>query len=84
MNNSCEQRKYLRNKFSEPYGKTIALNVLCTRIRRLIGGNSITTWTRRGGGGQKMIVFVPSQELKTAQARGGGQKWQNSVYVVVE
>ena len=32
----------------------------------------------RGGGGQKMSVFVHAQGIKTVQ------KWQNSVHVVVE
>ena len=53
----------------------------------LIGGHSITTWTRLGGGGQKMSVFVHAQGIKTVHAeRGGGgvKKWQNSVHVVVE
>ena len=38
----------------------------------------------RGGGGQKMSVFVHAQGIKTIHAGGGGQKWQNSVHVVVE
>ena len=37
----------------------------------------------RGGGGQKMSVFVHVQGIKTVHA-GGGQNWQNSVHVVVE
>ena len=36
----------------------------------------------RGGGGQKMSVFVHAQGIKTVHA--GGKKWQNSVHVVVE
>ena len=39
----------------------------------------------RGGGGQKMTVFVHAQGIKTVHAGGGGgKKWQNSVHVVVE
>jgi len=38
----------------------------------------------RGGGGQKMSVFVHVQGMKTVHVRGGGKKWQNSVHVVVE
>ena len=38
----------------------------------------------RGGGGQKMSVFVHAQVIKTVHAGGGGQEWQNSVHVVVE
>ena len=34
----------------------------------------------RGGGGQKMSVFVLAQRIKTVHAR----KWENSVDVVVE
>ena len=51
-----------------------------------IGGNSITTWTRWGGKGRgsKKSVFVHAQSIKTVHAEGGGQKWQNSVHVVVE
>ena len=37
----------------------------------------------RGGGGQKMSVFVHAQGIKTVHA-GGCQKWQNSVHVVIE
>ena len=37
----------------------------------------------RGGGGQKMSVFVHAQGIKTVHA-GAGQKGQNSVHVVVE
>ena len=37
----------------------------------------------RGGGGQRMSVFVHAQGVKTVHAGGGGQKWQNSVHVVV-
>ena len=37
----------------------------------------------RGGGGQKMSVFVHAQGIKTVHA-GGVKKWQNSVHVVVE
>ena len=36
------------------------------------------------GGGQKMSVFVHAHCLKTVHTEGGGQKWQNSVHVVVE
>ena len=36
----------------------------------------------RGGGGQKMSVFVQAQGVKTNHA--GVKKWQNSVHVVVE
>ena len=39
---------------------------------------------RRGGGGQKMSVFVHAQGIKTVHAGGGVKKWQNSVHVVVE
>ena len=38
----------------------------------------------RGGGGQKMSVFVHAQGIKTVHAGGWGRKWQNSVHVVVE
>ena len=40
----------------------------------------------RRGGGQKMLVFVHNQGMKTVHAGGGGggKKWQNSVHVVVE
>ena len=39
----------------------------------------------RGGGGQKKFVFVHAQGIKTVHTwGGGGQKWQNSVHVVVE
>ena len=38
----------------------------------------------RGGGGQKMFVFVHAQGIKTVHAGGGVKKWQNSVHVVVE
>ena len=39
----------------------------------------------RGGGGQKMSVFVLAQGIKTVHAGGGGvKKWQNSVHIVVE
>ena len=38
----------------------------------------------RGGGGQKMSVFVQAQGIKTVHAGGGGKKLQNSVHVVVE
>ena len=39
----------------------------------------------RGGGGQKMSVFVHAQGIKTVHGGGrGGQKWQISVHVVVE
>ena len=39
----------------------------------------------RGGGGQKMSVFVHAQGSQTVHAGGGGvKKWQNSVHVVVE
>ena len=31
-----------------------------------------------------MSVFVHAQGIKTVHAGEGGQKWQNSVYVVVE
>ena len=36
-----------------------------------------------GRGGQKMYIFVHAQVIKTVHT-GGGQKWQNSVHVVVE
>ena len=37
------------------------------------------------GEGQKMYVFVHTQGIKSVHTkRGGGQKWQNSVHVVVE
>jgi hypothetical protein len=38
----------------------------------------------RGGGGQKMPVFVHAQGKKIVHAGMGGKKWQNSVHVVVE
>ena len=42
----------------------------------------------RGGGGQKMSVFVHAQGIKTVHAGGGGEgrgsKWQTSVHVVAE
>ena len=45
----------------------------------------------RGGGGQKMSVFVHAQGLKTVHAGGlgwggvgGVKKWLNFVHVVVE
>ena len=38
----------------------------------------------RGGGGQKMSVFVHAQGMKTVHAGGGVKKWQNSVHIVVE
>ena len=38
----------------------------------------------RGGGGQKMSVFVHAQVIKTVHAGRGVKKWQNSVHVVVE
>ena len=31
-----------------------------------------------------MFVFVHAQGIKTVHAGGGGQKWQNSVHVVIE
>jgi hypothetical protein len=31
-----------------------------------------------------MSVFVHAQGINTVYAGGGGQKWQNSVHVVVE
>ena len=37
----------------------------------------------RGGGDQKMS-FCPRWGYKNCPRRGGGQKWQNSVHVVVE
>ena len=39
---------------------------------------------RRGGGGQKMSVFVHAQGIKIVHAGVGVKKWQNSVHVVVE
>ena len=38
----------------------------------------------RGGGGQKMSVFVHAYDIKTVHAGGGVKKWQNSVHIVVE
>ena len=39
----------------------------------------------RGVGGQRMFVFVHSRGIKTDHSgEGEGQKWQNSVHVVVE
>ena len=35
-------------------------------------------------GRSKMSVFVHAQGIKTVHAGGWGQKWQNSVHVVVE
>ena len=40
--------------------------------------------TMRGGGGQKMSVFVHAQGIKTVHAGGGVKKCQKSVHVVVE
>ena len=37
----------------------------------------------RGGGGQKLSVFVHAQGIKTVHA-GGVKQWQNSIHVVVE
>ena len=37
-------------------------------------GHSITTWTKWGGRGHKMSVFVHANGIKTVHARGGGQK----------
>ena len=37
------------------------------------------------GGGSKMSVFVHGYGIKTVHAGGGGvNKWQNSVYVIIE
>ena len=46
----------------------------------LIRGYLITTYVdkTRGGGGQKISVFVHTLGIKTVK------KWQNSVHVVVE
>jgi hypothetical protein len=38
----------------------------------------------KGGGGQKMSVFVHAYGIKTVHTGGGGQKYQNYVNVVVE
>ena len=39
----------------------------------------------RGGGGQKMSVFVQAQGIKTVHAgKGGVKKCQNSFHVVAE
>ena len=39
----------------------------------------------RGGGGQKMSVFVHAHGIKNCPHKGRGvKKWQNSVQVVVE
>ena len=39
----------------------------------------------KGGGGQKMSVFVHAQGIKTVHAEGEGVRiWRNSVHVVVE
>ena len=38
----------------------------------------------RGGGVQKLSVFVHAQGIKTVHAGGWVKKWQNSVHVVVE
>ena len=38
----------------------------------------------KGGGGQKMSVFVHAQGIKTVHAGGVAKKWQNSVHIVVE
>ena len=38
----------------------------------------------REGRGSKKFVSVHAQGIKTVHAEGGGQKWQNSVHVVVE
>ena len=51
-----------------------------------IRGHSITTYVdkMRGGGGQKMSVFLHGQGIKTVHAGGWGKNLQNSVHVVVE
>ena len=38
----------------------------------------------RGGGGQKLSVFVHAQGIKTVHAGERVKKWQNSVHIVVE
>ena len=38
----------------------------------------------RGGGGQKISVFVHAQGIKFVHAGGGVKQWLNSVHVVVE
>ena len=38
----------------------------------------------RGGEGQKMSVFVHAQGMKLSTQGVGGQKWENSVHIVVE
>ena len=39
----------------------------------------------KGGGGQKMSIFVNAHGINTIHAGGGGgKKWQNSDHVVVE
>jgi hypothetical protein len=58
-----------------------------TEENSYIRGQSITTWTRWGGGGgcQKMSVSVHAEGIKTLHAGGGGvKKWQNYVHVVIE
>ena len=52
--------------------------------RRLVGmlwGHSVTTWTRWGGRGSKMSVFVHAQGINLSTQ---GKKRQKSVHVVVE
>ena len=41
---------------------------------KVLRGHSTTTWTTRGGGGQKMSIFVHAQGIKTVHAGGGGVK----------
>ena len=38
----------------------------------------------KGGGGQKISVFVHAKGIKIVHAGGGAKKWQNYVHVVVE
>ena len=52
------------------YPEDIFKNIDLSEDEDAIGGHSITTWTRWGGGGQKMSVFVHAQDIKTVHAGG--------------
>ena len=52
-------------------------------VRGVSTKGAFNNYVDKMGGGQKMSVFVYSQGIKPVHA-GGGQKWQNSVHVVVE
>ena len=52
---------------------------------QLNGKGSFNNYVDKMRGGQKMHVFVRSQDVKTVHTKGEGiKKWQNSVQVVVE